>query len=124
LQDRYGTKQFIVGCSLCLLLSTLSYRFISHIRLAIISAVFQGAALGCFAGAVAQFLQGVKSELNRTLALSLFSMSHLLAATIGSRLALTMDSHMETGRVLRLETAGDIVAILHALWVRQMTPEE
>ncbi len=124
LQDKYGSKPFMVGCSLCLACATLSYRFISSIPLLTVSAFFQGIALGGFATtAVAQIVGGIQSEIERTSALSLFSMSHLTAGAIAPWLALTMATHMETSTILGWATVGGLAAVLPALRVSSLPPK-
>lgn len=118
LQDKYGSKPFMVGSALCLACVTLSYRFIRSIPLLTVSAFFQGLALGSFATtAVAQIVGGIESEIERTSALSLFSMSHLTASAIAPWFALTMATQIETATVLGWATIGGFAAVLPALRV-------
>ena len=124
LQDKHGSKPFMVGSALCLACVTLSYRFISSIPLLTVSAFFQGMALGGFAtAAVAQILSGVDSDIERTSALSLFSMSHLGAMAIAPGVALAMASYMGTGKVLGWATVGGLAAVLPALCVGSVSPK-
>jgi MFS family permease len=111
LQDKYGSKKFLVGSALCLACVTLSYRFISSISLLTVSAFFQGIAFGGFAtAAVGQMIEGLHSEIDRTSALSIFSMSRLTAASIAPALALAMATHTETSAILGWAALGGFAA--------------
>ncbi|NMA65823.1 MAG: MFS transporter, partial [Clostridiaceae bacterium] len=125
LQDKYGSKPFIVGAALCLAFVSLSYNFVESIQLLTVAAFFQGVAIGSFATiAMAQIVDGVESEIERTSALSFFSMSHLTAGSVAPWMALAMATTMGTGNILGWSAIWGLAAALPAFYLSPMPPKE